>query len=280
MRKIHVKKIKDTVRELSLSANFNLRKDIENALKKAAKKEKNKNAAHILNVLLENARIARQERRAICQDTGIVSVYARIGSDVKFTGGDFEKAVQNGVKEAYKKGFLRKSVVKSPIARINTFTNTPALLYVELVKGKALEIIVMPKGFGSENKSRIKMLKPTEGKKEIISFILDAVKAAGADACPPYVLGIGLGGTFDKAAALSKRALTYPLNKKNSKTYLRKLEKDILKKVNKLKIGPMGLGGNATCLGLNILESPTHIAGLPVAVNVSCHATRSARGVI
>jgi len=280
MRKIRASKIKDTIRELCVEANTVLRSDILRALRAARKVETHKISKRILDILLENAGIAKREGRAICQDTGLVSVYIEIGQDVRIVGGDLSDAINKGVMEAYKKAFLRKSVVKSPLLRVNTATNTPSLIYAEIGKGQKLKITVIPKGFGSENKSALKMLNPTEGEKEIISFVLDVVKAAGPDACPPYVLGIGLGGTFDKAPFLAKKALALPIDRPNPRKYLRKLESEILKKVNTLGIGPMGFGAKTTCMGVNILEYPTHIAGLPVAVNVSCHVTRSATRTI
>ena len=280
MRKISVNKIKNAVSKLCEEANFNLRNDILKALKSALRKETNKRAKHVLKILLENARIARNERRALCQDTGMVSVYMKIGQEVKFTGSSLQKAVEDGIKESYKRNFLRKSVVISPILRINTRTNTPAPIYYEIVKGKDVSITVMPKGFGSENKSKQKMLNPTDGEKEITSFVLDAVRDAGPDACPPYILGIGIGGTFDKVSALAKQALIVPIDRPNPKKHLRKLENEILKKVNKIGIGPMGMGGKTTCLGVKILEYPTHIAGLPVAINIGCHITRNASKTI
>lgn len=280
MRKINVNRIKDAVSGLSIEANISLRSDIKHALEKALKKEIRKTPRHILDILLKNAMIAKREHRALCQDTGIVSVYLQIGQNVSLTGGNLKKAIDKGVKEGYKKGFLRKSVVKSPLLRSNTGTNTPSVIYTEIVKGSKIRITVVPKGFGSENKSRLRMLNPTEGEKEIVSFVLEVVKEAGPDACPPYILGIGLGGTFDKASSLAKQALILPVDKTNPKKYLRRLENRIFKEVNTLGIGPMGLGGKTTALGINILEYPTHIAGLPVAVNVGCHITRSASRIL
>ncbi len=279
-RKVHVKKIKDAVRELCLRANFNLRPDILKAIKKSLKAEKNRASKKILKILIENAGVAKREKRAICQDTGVIYVHIEIGQDVKLIGGHIDAAVNKGVEEAYKKGGLRKSVVKSALLRVNTGTGAPAFIYTEVKKGDKVRITVMPKGFGSENKSRISMLNPTHGENEIISFVTDVVKKAGPDACPPYVLGIGIGGTFDTAAALSKTALTLPIDKRSKHKHIEKLRKKILKKVNALNIGPMGFGGKATCLGVNVLEAHTHIAGLPVAVNVSCHATRGASKII
>ena len=276
MRRVDVRTIKNLVSALCIEANVKLRQDIYRALEKALRKERHRMAKRTLKILLENAAIAKREKSALCQDTGVVSVYLRIGQEVRLVGGNLQAAVDKGVKEGYRKGFLRKSVVRSPLVRVNTGSNTPSAIYTEIVTGDTVTVTVTPKGFGSENKSKIRMLSPTDGVKEIVSFVLDVVKEAGPDACPPYILGIGLGGTFDKAAILSKQALLVPIDKPNPKRHLRKLEHLILKEINGLGIGPMGLGGITTCLGANILEYPTHIAGLPVAVNVGCHATRSA----
>ena len=280
MRKINVKKVKNTVAELCIEANIRLRSDIRQAIKKAIRKETSGRAKRALGILLENARIARREKRALCQDTGIACIYIKIGQDVRFTGGDLKKAVQRGVAEGYRKAYLRKSVVKSPILRINTRTNTPSVIYTDIVNGDKVKITVMPKGFGSENKSRLSMLKPTQGEKDIADFVVEAVREAGPDACPPYILGIGIGGTFDRVALLAKEALLLPVDKPNANRHLRSLEKAILERVNRLGIGPIGYGGRTTCLAVRVLEHPTHIAGLPVAVNIGCHITRSASKVI
>ncbi|MBN1353223.1 MAG: fumarate hydratase [Candidatus Omnitrophica bacterium] len=280
MRKIDVTKVSDAISRLCIKANLNLRSDIERALRRALKKEVKPLAKRILRVLLENAKIAERDRRPLCQDTGIVSVYLRVGQNIQFVGGELKKAVERGVRKGYEKGILRKSVVKSPLIRINTSTNTPPVIYTDIVRGDRLKITVVPKGFGSENKSAIKMFGPTATEKDIASFIVDVVKKAGPDACPPYILGIGIGGTFDKAASLAKKALLVPLDRHNIKKHLRNLEKIILKEANALGIGPLGLGGKTTCLGANILEYPTHIAGLPVAVNVGCHITRNASCIV
>lgn len=279
MREISVLKIREAVTELCLKANFELRKDILKALKTALKKETDTRAKNILKAIVENARLAKKKKVAICQDTGLVSVYLKIGNDA-FIKGDLVEAVNKGVEDAYRKGYLRKSIVDDSLVRKNTTTNTPCLVNLEFVGGDKVEIVVSPKGFGSENKSAIKMLKPTASEKDIIDFVLDVVENAGAGACPPLVLGIGMGGTFDYAAALSKKALLRPLEAKNKKKHFRRLEKDILQAVNSLGIGPMGLGGKTTALAVNIEEFPTHIAGLPVAVSVSCHATRSAEKIL
>ena len=279
MREIDVKKIRETVSELCLRANFELRRDVMKALKSALKKETNARAKNILKEVIENAKLARKRRLAICQDTGLVSIFLEMGSGVTIKG-DLEEALHGGVEDAYKKGYLRKSVVGDPLLRGNTKTNTPCIIHVDIINGDRLKISVSPKGFGSENKSAIKMLRPTASEKDIIGFVTEVVRLAGPDACPPYILGIGIGGTFDHAAHLSKRALLRPIGSDNKKRHFRRLENDILKAVNSLDIGPMGLGGKTTALGVNIEEFPTHIAGLPVAVTVSCHATRSAEKVL
>ena len=280
MREINVKKIREVVTELCLKANFELRKDVLKALRGALSKETNSRAKNILKTLIENAVLAKKKRIAICQDTGFVSVFIELGSSILLTDGELREGVDKGVEDAYKKGYLRKSVVKDPLLRENTNTNTPCIIHVDIVEGDKIKIYVSPKGFGSENKSAIKMLKPTATEKDIIDFVTEVVRLAGPDACPPYILGIGIGGTFEYAAYLSKKALLRSIESGNNKRQFRKLEKDILKAVNSLGIGPMGLGGKVTALGVNIEEFPTHIAGLPVAITVSCHATRSAEKVL
>ena len=280
MRKINVREIRNTVRDLCISANVKLRKDIREALKKSIKKETKPRAKYILKILLENADVAEREDLAICQDTGLAVIDLALGQDVRLLGGDLIKAINNGVKDGYNKGYFRRSVVLDPLTRRKTPVSSPAVIYVNIVKGNKVKITVSPKGFGSENKSKIKMLNPTDGEKGIKEFVLNTVKEAGPNACPPFILGVGIGGTFDGAALLAKKALFRNINKRNPKWEIRKLENNILKAINKLNIGPMGLGGKTTCLGVNISVAPTHIAGLPVAVNVSCHATRSKTAVI
>ncbi|MCM8781521.1 MAG: fumarate hydratase [Candidatus Omnitrophica bacterium] len=281
MRTITVGKIRKTVSELCVKANIDLRKDILYALKRVANLENKSGAKRILRILLDNAKIAKDEGLAICQDTGVVCVYLEIGQDVKISGGTLEKAVNDGVKIGYKKGYFRNSVVDA-LSRKNTNTNTPSIIYTKIVKGNKVKITVVPKGFGCENKSQLKMFKPTATFEEIKKFIIDVVKEAGADACPPFIIGVGIGGTFEKAAELSKEALlkkitNYQLPITN---YICKLEQALLKEVNRLNIGPMGLGGRITALGVNILTHPTHIAGLPVAVSIGCHAMRVASKII
>ena len=280
MREIDVSKIKDAVRELCLKANFELRKDVLKAIKAALKKETSPRAKSILKSIVENAALAKKKRIAICQDTGVVTVSLDIGQNVAFVGGDLKKAVNEGVAEAYKKGCLRKSVVDDPLLRKNTNTNTPAVILTDIVEGDNVRIEVSPKGFGSENKSRVKMFKPTASLEEIKDFIVNVVRDAGPDACPPLVLGICIGGTFETSARLAKSALSRPIDRRNPKRHIAGLERELLREINSLGMGPMGLGGRTTALGVNILEAPTHIAGLPVAVNVSCHATRSAEKIL
>jgi len=276
MRNIGSDKISSAVAELSMEANFTLRRDILTALRRAWASEKAGKAKKVLGILVENAAIARRSKTAICQDTGMAEVFIDIGQRVAVTGGGLEDAVNEGIRRGYKKGYLRKSVVSDPLVRKNTNDNTPAVIHTRIVPGDKIKITVMPKGFGSENKSQIRMFKPTASTAEIKAFVLDVVRSAGPDACPPLVLGIGMGGTFDLAASLAKKALLRPLGQRNPSQRLAALEKELLRAINALKIGPMGLGGATTALGVNVLEYPTHIAGLPVAVNVSCHATRGA----
>ena len=280
MREIDVSKIKDTVRDLCLKANFELRPDVLKAIKSALKKEKNGRAISILRSIIDNAAFAKKKKLAICQDTGMAVVHIDIGQDVAFTGGSLKNAVNEGVKEAYIKGYLRKSVVDDPMLRNNTNTNTPCIIVTDVVDGDKVRIDVSPKGFGSENKSKIKMLRPTASIDEIKEFVADVVKVAGPDACPPLFLGIGIGGTMETAALSAKKALFLPFDGHNKKKHFRKLERELMKDINSLGIGPMGLGGRTTVFGINIVEHPTHIAGLPIAVNVSCHATRSASKIL
>ncbi|MBU4376925.1 MAG: fumarate hydratase [Candidatus Omnitrophica bacterium] len=278
MRNIKARAISALIAKLCIEANTKLRGDIRCAICAALKKETSVRAKRYLKMLIDNAGIAAKEGIAICQDTGIAAVFVDMGQNAHVIGGLLKSAVDRGVERGYKEGYFRKSVVHCPIRRKNTGTNTPAILHTTIVPGDSFKVWVMVKGFGSENKSVIKMLYPTAGEEEIIDFILDTVKNAGAEACPPLAIGIGMGGTFDHAAHLAKRSLLRDIGKKNPEKYLAVLEKKIMDKVNKLGIGPMGLGGKTTALGVTILASATHIAGLPVAVNISCHATRSAYG--
>ncbi len=275
-----VKQIEKAVEQLCLKANFYLRKDVARALKHALKIETSSTGKEILKILIENEAIARRRILPLCQDTGMVIVFLEIGQGVRIKGGSIEKAVNRGAARAYRRGSFRASVVKDPLIRINTGNNTPVVIHTKIVPGARIKIHVTPKGFGSENMSSISMLKPTARQDEIIDYILDVVKKAGGKACPPIILGIGIGGTMEKAGVLSKEALLRPIDRSNPKKHLMKLEREILKRVNGLGLGPMGLGGKVTCLGVNILTYPTHIAGLPVAVSLSCHALRGGKIVL
>lgn len=282
MRKIKVSLVSKVISGLCIRANINLRKDVLAVLKKAFILEKNKKAKNILGDLIKNASLAKRQKIAICQDTGMAVVFVDMGQNVSIVGGSLEKAINEGIKDGYKKGYLRKSVVSDPFLRKNTNTNTPGIIHYNIVPGNKIKITVLPKGFGCENVSKTKMLRPTDGIKETISFILDTVKEAGPDACPPFVVGVGIGGTLDYACLLAKKALLKSVDRRPSTVdrKINKLENELLKKINQLGIGPMGLGGRTTCLGANIQTYPTHIAGLPVAVNISCHALRSASIII
>ena len=274
MRIINIKEIIKTVKELSIEANYYLPDDIKEAIEKAEKNEKWPIANNILNKIIENSQIAATEKMPICQDTGMACVFVDIGQDVHIIGGNLEEAINEGVRQGYEEGFLRKSVVKDPLHRVNTNDNTPALIYYNIVPGDKVKIIVSPKGFGSENMSRIAMLKPSDGLEGVKNFVLETVRIAGPNPCPPIVIGIGIGGNFDKVAYLAKKALLRYVNEKNVDEFYGNLEKELLEEVNKIGIGPQGFGGKTTALALNIETYPTHIAGLPVAVNINCHATR------
>ena len=274
MRIINIKEITKTVKELSIEANYYLPDDIKEAIEKAEKNEKWPIANNILNKIIENSHIAAREKIPICQDTGMACVFVDIGQDVHIIGGNLEEAINEGVRQGYEEGFLRKSVVKDPLHRVNTNDNIPALIYYNIVPGDKVKIIVSPKGFGSENMSRIVMLKPSDGLEGVKNFVLETVRIAGPNPCPPIVIGIGIGGNFDKVAYLAKKALLRYVNEKNVDEFYGNLEKELLEEVNKIGIGPQGFGGKTTALALNIETYPTHIAGLPVAVNINCHATR------
>ena len=274
MKTINVNEIIKTVKELSIEANYYLPNDVKEAIEEAEKNEKWPIANNILNKILENSQIAAAEKMPICQDTGMARVFVHIGQDVHITGGSLEEAINEGVRQGYAEGFLRKSVVKDPIHRVNTNDNTPALIYYNMVPGDKVKITVAPKGFGSENMSRIAMLKPSDGLEGVKNFVLETVRMAGPNPCPPIVIGVGIGGSFDKAAYLAKKALIRPVNENNTDEFYSNLEKELLEEVNKIGIGPQGFGGKTTALALNIETYPTHIAGLPVAVNINCHATR------
>lgn len=274
MREIHIEEVVSVVRELCIEANYNLSNDIKNALVRSEKEETWDLAKDILDKIIINSEIAKNERMPICQDTGMTCIFIEIGQDIHIIGGSLEDAVNEGVRRGYKDGYLRKSIVNDPINRINTKDNTPAIIYYDIVQGDKLKITVAPKGFGSENMSQIKMLKPSEGLQGVKEFVIRVVKEAGPNPCPPIVIGVGIGGTFDKAAYLAKKALLRPINIRNNDEFYCKLEDELLNEINNLGIGPQGFGGKTTALGVNIETYPTHIAGLPVAVNINCHVTR------
>lgn len=275
MRNIDAKVIEDTVARLCIEANLRLPPDVINAIERAEKAEPWDGAKRILSLLGDNVRIASEKTLPVCQDTGMACVFVELGQDVHIEG-DFEQAVNNGVRRGYGEGYLRKSVVCDPLRRVNTGDNTPALVTVKLTRGDKMRITVMPKGFGSENMSALKMLKPADGVEGVRNFVLDTVEKAGANPCPPIIVGVGIGGSFDKAAYLAKHALLRPVNEPNPDEYYAALENELLEKINALGIGPQGFGGKTTALAVLIEAMPTHVAGLPVAVNISCHATRRA----
>lgn len=275
MRNIDAKVIEDTVARLCIEANLRLPPDVINAIERAEKAEPWDGAKRILLLLGDNVRIASEKTLPVCQDTGMACVFVELGQDVHIEG-DFEQAVNNGVRRGYGEGYLRKSVVCDPLCRVNTGDNTPALVTVKLTRGDKMRITVMPKGFGSENMSALKMLKPADGVEGVRNFVLDTVEKAGANPCPPIIVGVGIGGSFDKAACLAKHALLRPVNEPNPDEYYAALERELLEKINALGIGPQGFGGKTTALAVLIEAMPTHVAGLPVAVNISCHATRRA----
>ena len=276
MRIINSDEIKNAVKEMCISANCHLNSDIRAALEKSAEDEKSEVSRTILKRLIENADIADRKEVPICQDTGMAVFFIEIGKEVFVEGDTITDAVNKGVSEGYTEGYLRKSVVKDPLDRVNTKDNTPAVIYYDFCEGDKIRITFAPKGFGSENKGGIKMLNPSDGVDGVIDFVTETVRKAGANPCPPMVVGVGIGGTMDKAAVLSKKALTRDITVRNANPYYAELEKKLLERINLLGIGPQGMGGTTTALAVNIETFPTHIAGLPVAVNINCHATRHA----
>ncbi|MBR4909893.1 MAG: fumarate hydratase [Clostridia bacterium] len=280
MREINVKEIENAVCKLCISANKTLPPDLEEKIKTAGENESDPTAVSVFCDLCENLSAAKQLDIPICQDTGMAVVFLDIGQDVHFTGGDLYNAVNSGVARGYTGGLLRKSVVADPLRRKNTGDNTPAVIHTRIVPGTGVTVTVAPKGFGSENMSRIYMLTPAEGEKGVISAVLDTVKKAGSKPCPPIVVGVGIGGDFESCAYLSKLALCRSLSQRNSDEYYAGLENRLLEEINKTGIGPQGFGGKTTALAVNIETAPTHIAGLPVAVNIGCHVTRHASLVI
>ena len=280
MREIKASTITDVIERLCMEANQVLPQDIKDAISTCRSQEDGDIACGILDNIIENYQIAENEQVPICQDTGMACVFLEIGQDVHITDGDLTEAVNEGVRKGYTKGYLRKSVVKDPVRRGNTGDNTPAMLYTEIVPGEQIKVTVGPKGFGSENMSAIRMFKPSAGIQGIKDFIIETVETAGPNPCPPMVVGVGIGGTFDKAALLAKKALMRPVDTSNPDPYYADLEKEMLQKINELGIGPQGFGGRTTAIGLNIETMPTHIAGMPCAINISCHVTRHKTEVI
>ena len=274
IRTVDVKEITENIREMCIAANHVLSPDMGRALNRAVRSEESPLGRQILGQLEENLEIAAEEMIPICQDTGMAVIFLEVGQDVHLEGGSLEDALNEGVRRGYADGFLRKSVVKDPLIRENTKDNTPAVIHTRIVPGEEVKITVAPKGFGSENMSRIFMLKPAEGIEGVKQAVLTAVKDAGPNACPPMVVGVGIGGTFEKCALLAKEALTREAGSHSSVPYIKDMEEELLEKINKLGIGPGGLGGTTTALAVNINTYPTHIAGLPVAVNICCHVNR------
>ena len=273
MREIDAGQITQVVSRLCIQANRQLPQDMKNQIEACRAREDWAPAKEILDRIVENYQIAGDNDRPICQDTGMACVFLKIGQDVHISG-DLRAAVDEGVRQGYAEGFLRKSVVRDPLDRVNTGDNTPAMLYIDLVPGQEVEITVAPKGFGSENMSQIRMLRPSDGVQGVKDFVRKVVEDAGPNPCPPIVVGVGIGGTFDKAAYLAKRALMRPVDQRSAVPYYAQLEAELLEEINALGIGPQGFGGRTTALAVNIEQCPTHIAGLPVAVNINCHVTR------
>ena len=274
MREVQVAEITKAVKEMCISINYELSEDMSCALRAAVDKEESPLGKQVLEQLQENLAIAEEDRIPICQDTGMAIVFLEIGQDVHLTGGDLEKAVNEGVRQGYEEGYLRKSVVGDPLLRVNTKDNTPAVIYTRIVPGEKVKITVTAKGFGSENMSRIFMLKPAQGVEGVRDAILETVREAGPNSCPPVVVGVGIGGTFEKAALMAKQALLRPVGEKAQEQHIRELEEELLEKINAFGIGPAGLGGRVTALAVHINTYATHIAGLPVAVNMCCHVDR------
>jgi len=274
MREISVKKITEALKNLCIEANTNVSEDVEEALNKALAREDSPAGREVLRQIIRNIEIARKEKLPLCQDTGTAVVFIELGQDVRLIDGMLEEAINEGVSLGYHKGFLRKSIVDDPLKRKNTGDNTPAVIHTEIVPGEKIKIGLLCKGGGAENRSAIKMFKPTSSKEEIEQFILETVEKAGPDACPPFIVGVGIGGNFDSVTLIAKKALLRPVGRHSSDILIAKWEKELLKKTNDLGIGPMGLGGRTTALVVNIEKRPCHISSLPVAVNIECHAHR------
>lgn len=280
MRTVEVTELTKQIKEMCIEANYFLAPDMKQAIEEAAETEETEMGKRILGKLCENLKIAGEDSIPICQDTGMAVVFLEIGQEVHFVGGDLEEAVNEGVRQGYREGYLRKSVVRDPLQRENTQDNTPAVIHCRIVPGEQVKITVAPKGFGSENMSRVFMLKPADGAEGVKEAVLTAVKDAGPNACPPMVVGVGIGGTFEKCALLAKKALTRPAQEFSKIPHIREMEKELLEKINKTGIGPGGLGGTTTALAVHIDTYPTHIAGLPVAVNICCHVNRHVERIL
>lgn len=280
MRIIHSDKIRDAIKEMCIEANLVLSKDVEKRILAAEKEESSELGGKILSQLKENMEIAKAESIPICQDTGMAIIFLEIGQEVHIEGEYLEDAVNEGVRRGYEEGYLRKSVVGDPLLRVNTKDNTPAVIHTSIVPGEQVKITVAPKGFGSENMSRVCMLKPADGEEGVKEAVLETVRLAGPNACPPMVVGVGIGGSFEKCAILAKKALTRNLDTPSALPHIRAMEEELLTKINELNIGPGGLGGKTTALGVNIETYPTHIAGLPVAINICCHVNRHINRVL
>ncbi len=280
MRSIDAALITQTVRELCIEANYNLPQDVKACLEGCCKTEPWPGAKNVLDSLIENAAVAQAEQLPICQDTGMACVFIELGADVHIENGLLEEAIHEGVRRGYGEGYLRKSVVADPLNRVNTKDNTPAVITYNIVPGDKLKITLAPKGFGSENMSRLAMMAPAAGVEGVVDFVVETVRLAGPNPCPPIVVGVGIGGTFDRVALIAKKALLRSLGSKNPNPFYANLEEELLEKINALGIGPQGLGGKTTALKVNIETFPTHIAGLPVAVNINCHVTRHAEKVL
>ena len=281
MRQIKASQIKDKVKELFLRANYHLDKDLMQRLEEALKEETSPIGQSVLQMIIKNNKIASSEEIAICQDTGLAVLFIQLGQEVQIIDGDFTEAINQGVKEAYQEGYLRKSVVDDPVfERKNTKTNTPAIIYTDIVPGDKIKFLVMPKGFGSENMSALSMLKPADGPEGIVNFIIETIKKAGPNPCPPTIIGVGIGGTADKAMVIAKKAIARKIGQHNQNEKYAAMEKEALEKINNSGIGPAGLGGKTSSLAINIDYLPTHIAGMPVAINVCCHAARHAEGIL
>lgn len=274
MREIDVSQITEAVKNMCINANCCLNSDVYSALENARNCEKSEIGKNILSQLIENADLAKDKMKPICQDTGMAVIFMDIGQEVHFRGGSLTEAVNEGVRQGYKEGYLRKSVVEDPLIRVNTKDNTPAIIHYNIVEGDRVHIEVAPKGFGSENMSKVYMLKPSDGIEGVKNAVIDCIEKAGPNPCPPMVVGVGIGGNFEMCTLLAKKALLRPIGSKSPKKHIREMEEELLKRANDLGIGPQGLGGNTTILGLNIETYATHIAGLPLAVNISCHVTR------